>query len=128
MSKAYESTLKSRAARQLRMAAFMARLPNMKPSKANANFKTKKRREPKPTTHVGTLKERTRRKSSYAILRGRIPKKPCLVCGEIKAEAHHNNYNDPYDITWLCRKHHFEEHRRLNASKKFTKLFNLLLI
>ena len=43
---------------------------------------------------------------SYAIATGRLVKQPCAVCGKNKSEAHHENYNKPYEVTWLCRKCH----------------------
>ncbi len=41
---------------------------------------------------------------------GRLKKSPCIVCGSNKSEAHHEDYLKPYNITWLCRKHHNERH------------------
>ena len=34
----------------------------------------------------------------------------CLVCGEVKTEAHHHNYEKPRDVTFLCKPHHVELH------------------
>jgi len=47
-----------------------------------------------------------------ALLRGDIEKKPCEVCGEVKVEAHHEDYNKPLDVKWLCNKHHKKLHRK----------------
>lgn len=48
------------------------------------------------------------------IRRGQIERQPCW-CGA-KAEIHHNNYDDPSDIQWLCRKHHIgNEHKTAAA-------------
>lgn len=38
-------------------------------------------------------------------------RKPCEVCGEIKVEAHHDDYSKPLEVKWLCIKHHKELHR-----------------
>lgn len=35
-----------------------------------------------------------------------IKNEPCVICGESETEAHHFDYNDPYFIVWLCKKHH----------------------
>ena len=43
---------------------------------------------------------------------GEIKRKPCEVCGDY-AQRHHNNYDDPRDITWLCETHHQEHHVKL---------------
>lgn len=37
---------------------------------------------------------------------GKISKEPCQICGDIKTEAHHSDYEKPLSIEWLCRKHH----------------------
>jgi hypothetical protein len=33
------------------------------------------------------------------------------VCGR-KGERHHDNYDRPLEVRWLCRTHHSEVHRR----------------
>jgi len=45
-----------------------------------------------------------------ALRDGRLIKKPCEVCGEIKVEAHHEDYYKPLEVNWLCTKHHVEYH------------------
>lgn len=47
-----------------------------------------------------------------AIRDGRITRQACEVCGEIKSEAHHDDYAKPLEVRWLCRKHHAELHRK----------------
>ena len=41
--------------------------------------------------------------------RGKIKKKPCEICGSKRSEAHHYNYNLPFAVRWLCKKHHWQE-------------------
>lgn len=37
---------------------------------------------------------------------------PCSVCKSIKSiHGHHNDYNKPEEIIWLCVKHHREWHK-----------------
>lgn len=43
-------------------------------------------------------------------------KENCSVCGtNEKIEAHHPDYNKPYDVLWLCALHHKEWHRQHKA-------------
>jgi len=56
-------------------------------------------------------KTKCRRKTSQLVRSGKIKKKPCIICSEIKVHAHHEDYNDPYKILWLCRIHHEDIHR-----------------
>ena len=51
---------------------------------------------------------------SYAVKKGEIIKQPCSICGNIKAEAHHPDYNKPLDVIWLCSSHHKRLHAELN--------------
>jgi hypothetical protein len=46
---------------------------------------------------------------SNAVRDGRLTKMPCEVCGA-SAQAHHDNYEEPLNVTWLCRQHHLETH------------------
>lgn len=61
------------------------------------------------------MTEEQRRKDtarSYAGVykrRGKLIEQPCEVCGG-KAEMHHEDYDRPLDVRWLCRKHHMAEH------------------
>lgn len=54
----------------------------------------------------------------YAVLSGTILKKPCRNCASLEVEAHHDDYSKPLDIIWLCKFHHGERHRELNALKR----------
>ncbi len=42
---------------------------------------------------------------------GRIKRQPCEVCGDQNGHAHHEDYNKPLEVIWLCRKHHLQRHR-----------------
>lgn len=61
-------------------------------------------------------KNRTRYATRIAIGLGVILPTPCEVCGENHVDTHHNNYADPFDVNFLCRKHHREHHRDLVKS------------
>lgn len=43
-----------------------------------------------------------------------LTRQPCSVCGTLDAEAHHNDYNQPLDVIWLCKRHHTDVHRNGN--------------
>ena len=49
-------------------------------------------------------------KTSNALRDGRIEKQPCEVCGELNTQAHHDDYDKPLDVRWLCFKHHRLHH------------------
>lgn len=44
------------------------------------------------------------------VLTGRIQRMPCEICGEEKAEGHHDDYDKPLEVRWLCKKHHARWH------------------
>lgn len=46
-----------------------------------------------------------------AIKKGIMKKQPCEICGVEPAEAHHDDYNFPLEVRWLCKKHHVEWHQ-----------------
>lgn len=43
---------------------------------------------------------------------GKIIKEPCEVCGELEVDAHHDDYEKPFEVRWLCKKHHAEHHKQ----------------
>lgn len=45
-----------------------------------------------------------------AIKSGLIKQLPCAECGEPKTEAHHEDYDKPLDVVWLCEPHHSQRH------------------
>lgn len=46
-----------------------------------------------------------------ALVSGQIQKEPCEVCGAETVDAHHDRYDEPLNIRWLCRRHHIKLHR-----------------
>lgn len=48
-----------------------------------------------------------------AVKKGELAKQGCAVCGKKKANAHHDDYQNPLDVTWLCQSHHAEKHKSL---------------
>lgn len=49
-----------------------------------------------------------------ALKKGILKPKGCEQCGK-HAVAHHDDYNKPLDVRWLCDKHHFEWHQNNKA-------------
>jgi DNA-binding CsgD family transcriptional regulator len=41
---------------------------------------------------------------------GRIKRGPCVICGVLRTQGHHEDYQKPLSVIWLCRMHHREEH------------------
>jgi hypothetical protein len=43
-----------------------------------------------------------------ALEAGELARQPCVICGALKVLPHHENYDDPLAITWLCsgKTHH----------------------
>lgn len=46
-----------------------------------------------------------------AIHLGKMIKAPCRICGNPNSFAHHDNYNYPLAVRWLCDFHHKEWHK-----------------
>jgi hypothetical protein len=46
-----------------------------------------------------------------AVKRGLVTALPCEVCGAEPADAHHDDYDRPMSVRWLCRGHHKAAHR-----------------
>lgn len=49
-----------------------------------------------------------------ALRDGKLKKKPCQYCNsEEKVQAHHKDYNKPFDVVWVCFKcHRQKEHNQ----------------
>ena len=58
-------------------------------------------------------KIRAQHKARTAVIKGKIAKLPCEVCGSANVQAHHDDYERPLDVRWLCAKHHAEHHVRV---------------
>lgn len=63
------------------------------------------------------LKLRSRQIMANAILNGSLKRKACLFCKRggissdpLKSEGHHENYDYPLEVIWLCKKHHKQLH------------------
>jgi hypothetical protein len=61
--------------------------------------------------------ERAHGQVAKAKRNGVLKVQPCSVCGsEEKIQAHHEDYDNPLDVTWYCPTHHRERHAELGDS------------
>ena len=61
-------------------------------------------------TEEQKLKANVRSYLNVYIKRGKIIKQPCVVCGNVNSEAHHEDYSKPLEVIWYCREHHLNHH------------------
>jgi len=50
---------------------------------------------------------------SRAVRNGTLVRQPCCRCGEEKSVAHHEDYDKPLDVMWLCQPCHKQRHKEL---------------
>tara|TARA_Y100000310_G_scaffold285220_1_gene308535 strand:+ start:270 stop:974 length:705 start_codon:yes stop_codon:yes gene_type:complete len=71
-----------------------------------------------------TMSKRAGNLAEKAIRRGALVPQPCEMCGATgkmadgrnRIQAHHDDYNKPLNVRWLCQEHHHEWHKN-NAAK-----------
>ena len=51
-----------------------------------------------------------------ALRLGIIKRMPCEVCGAEKADMHHEDYSRPFDVRFLCRRHHKQLHSKRGSN------------
>lgn len=60
---------------------------------------------------------KARVKVETAIRSGKLTRGVCEVCGDPKVQGHHEYYNKPLEVKWLCRKHHQELHKGVTVER-----------
>ncbi|MFC3167994.1 MULTISPECIES: hypothetical protein [Paracoccus] len=45
-----------------------------------------------------------------ALSSGALQRQSCEVCGAETVDAHHDRYDEPLNVRWLCRRHHVKLH------------------
>ena len=50
---------------------------------------------------------------SKAIRNGGLVRQPCCRCGEAKTVAHHEDYDKPLEVVWLCQPCHKQRHKEI---------------
>ncbi len=63
------------------------------------------------------FKANARAYAKVYIKRGLLKKEPCEKCGSMFSECHHQNYNYPLVVNWLCRKCHLQLHKEIPIIK-----------
>jgi len=63
-------------------------------------------------------KRAAHRKVEVKLRNGSWTSQPCEKCGNVKAQAHHDDYAKPLDVIWLCDSHHKMRHAILTQLGK----------
>lgn len=92
------------ANREKRLAKDAERYAKMTKEEVRARFEKAKKRSPE--------KFKARQAVRNAITQGKIVRLPCEECGTEPTHAHHTDYSKPLLVTWLCKQHHYERHRK----------------
>lgn len=58
-------------------------------------------------------KQKARRKVMEAVKQKRLVRLLCEVCQISNTQAHHDDYNKPLAVRWLCQTHHTAHHQKL---------------
>jgi hypothetical protein len=55
-----------------------------------------------------------------ALKNGVLVPQPCEICGDVRVEAHHEDYSQPLAVRWLCFAHHREvgHHQTVTAPRR----------
>lgn len=48
-----------------------------------------------------------------AIRNGSLLRLPCIKCGKEKSVAHHEDYDKPLEVVWLCQPCHKQRHKEI---------------
>jgi len=49
--------------------------------------------------------------------RGKLIQLPCECCGKEESQMHHEDYDKPLQVQWLCRECHLERHEEENEKE-----------
>lgn len=81
---------------------------------AKQRERERRERERLQTDPKWQYEQKARQIVNNAVRDGRLLREDCEVgvdC-EGRIEAHHDDYNEPLEVRWLCKRHHVEHHRR----------------
>jgi len=86
--------------------------PNWKGGISENNYHYKKIQKKRYPERI-----KAREKVARAVKTGKIKKEPCRICGDKNTQAHHEDYEKPLEIIWLCRDHHREMHLKIKLKE-----------
>lgn len=58
---------------------------------------------------------------AYHLRKGHIVQLPCEICGSVESVAHHDDYDYPLSIRWLCQAHHKQWHAANGPGRNSTE-------
>jgi hypothetical protein len=64
------------------------------------------------------LQNLAHQKVQRAVQTGALIRQNCVICDATKSVAHHDDYEKPLDVIWLCQIHHVERHKRIKVERK----------
>lgn len=88
-------------------------------SRYRAEFLPKEEQHAYGTGHTEQeRKKRVRARSTFNhyMRDNHMERRPCEICGR-PAEAHHDDYDKPLEVRWLCFEHHREWHKHHDNPK-----------
>ena len=62
-------------------------------------------------------KLKARQKVNRAVRAGKLRKYPCEICGCERSVGHHDDYDFPLQVRWLCQAHHKQWHAKHGEGK-----------
>lgn len=85
-------------------------------AKTKAYTQTERGKEARRVADANQKLHNAKRVAARQIVRmalrgGILTKQPCERCGALKVEAHHEDYDKPLDVNWLCGPDHKRLHR-----------------
>lgn len=74
-------------------------------------------RKTHPMTPGQKKKDTARSYAGVYKRRGKLQRLPCECCGDPDSQMHHEDYDKPLDVVWLCRPCHLQLHVRETSRK-----------
>lgn len=100
-----------------------SRLPTSRYCSDCKNTYMREWRKSHPQTPEQKFRALVRAKTKMRIRRGLLIKYPCEFCDATeRVEAHHRDYNKPYEVMWLCFACHRAHHKTLGLLSKAKRI------